>query len=342
MARTEDGRAARDGRPANGPSAGRAEPRRGALTALPGEPGYASLMRRVLAFLGPLVLIVSACSAAGGQPSPSPSPQYGVLPVIISQEQVVGSDRFVFSFLDPATNAPAASPTRTASVKVWPDAKGPSAAVSGTGTFLWAVPNVTGMYVTTLTFSEPGKWDAAFTTAESGKPAETIPFSFDVVQHGSAVQVGQQAPSVKTPTLADVGGNIAAISTDTSPDPAFYQVSEDQALAEHKPFVLIFATPKFCTSRACGPLLDEVKAASTSATGVTFINVEPYKLTYTGGQLQPVLDASGQLQAVPAVNAYGILSEPWIFIVDRTGKVTASFEGVVGTDELAAAIKAVE
>lgn len=337
-------------RAARWPASGRSTARPRALdgtsgrsTARPGEPGYPSAMRRVLAFLVPLLLVVSACSAAGAAaPSASASPQYSVLPVIISQEQVVGTDRFVFSFLDPATNKPAADATRTASVRAWPDAKGPSAAVTGQGTFLWAVPDVTGMYVTTLAFSEAGKWDAEFTTAEAGKASETIPFTFDVVAHGTAIQVGQQAPSVKTPTLADAGGNVKAISSDTSPEPAFYQVSEDQALAEHKPFVLIFATPAFCTSRACGPLLDEVKAASQSATGVTFINVEPYKLQFTDGQLQPVLDANGQLQPVPAVDAFGILSEPWIFVVDRTGRVTGSFEGIVGTDELAAAIKAIE
>jgi hypothetical protein len=249
-------------------------------------------MRRRLLALIPLVLVLSACTAAGApSPSASPSPQYSVLPVIISQEQVVGTDRFVFSFLDPASNAPAASPTRTASVKAWPESKGPSAAVSGSGTFLWAVPDVTGMYVTELPFSQAGKWGAVFTTAEAGKPSEMIPFTFDVVAHGSAVQVGQPAPSVKTPTLADAGGNIAAISTDTSPDPKFYQVSEDAALAQHKPFVLVFATPKFCTSRACGPLLDQVKAASASAPGVTFINVEPYKLTYANGSLESVAAA---------------------------------------------------
>src|SRR5512135_28607 len=172
--------------------------------------------------LVPIALAASACTAAGAAPSASPSPRYTVLPVIISQEQVVGTDRFVFSFLDPATNKPAADPTRTASVRTWPDAKGPSAAVSGAGTFLWAVPDVTGMYVTTLSFSEAGKWDAEFTTAEAGKASETIPFTFDVVAHGTAIQVGQQAPSVKTPTLADVGGNVKAISSDTTPDPAFY------------------------------------------------------------------------------------------------------------------------
>ncbi len=305
--------------------------------------------RSTLALVG-TALIAAACSSSGGPAGASPSPaassstagQYDVLPVIVSSEQVLGTNRFLFSFLDPRTNRPAATPDRTASVRAWPTAKGPSAAVDGTGRFLWAVPGVSGVYVTTIAFAAAGDWDAEFTTAVPGKPSETIPFSFQVKEKAQAVQVGQPAPSVRTPVLADAGGNVRAISSDQSPDPAFYQVSEDQALADHRPFVLVFATPAFCTSRACGPLLDTVKAAAKSASGVTFINVEPYKLQYANDQLQPVLDASGQLQPVEATDKFGILSEPWIFVVDRTGRVTGSFEGVVGTDELAAAIKAIE
>jgi hypothetical protein len=59
---------------------------------------------------------------------------------------------------------------------------------------------------------------------------------------------------------------------------------------------------------------------------VTFINVEPYQLKDDQGQLQPVLDANGQLQTVPATDAYGLLSEPYVFVVGGDGIVKASFE----------------
>jgi hypothetical protein len=39
-----------------------------------------------------------------------------------------------------------------------------------------------------------------------------------------------------------------------------------------------------------------------------------------------------------ASNAFKILSEPWIFVVDGTGRITGSFETLAGTDELKAAI----
>ena len=75
---------------------------------------------------------------------------------------------------------------------------------------------------------------------------------------------------------------------------------------------------------------------------MTFINVEPYVLEYTDGQLQPVLDANQQLQAAPATDEWGLLSEPWIFVVDGDGIVRGSFEGVVGEAELERALAEVE
>jgi copper ion binding protein len=125
-------------------------------------------------------------------------------------------------------------------------------------------------------------------------------------------------------------------------EPAFYETSVADALAAHKPFALIFATPAFCKSQLCGPTLDSIKPIAEAHPDVTFINVEPYVLEYTDGQLQPVLDANQQLQAAPATDEWGLLSEPWIFVVDGDGIVRGSFEGVVGEAELERALAEVE
>jgi hypothetical protein len=270
----------------------------------------------------------------GGNGSAAPS----VIPVIVSSQQVVGPNRFVFSFLDPATNAPAATPDRSASVAfVAPGDTAPGPATQAT--FVWGIEGSRGDYVANVDFSKAGNWRAVFTTQAQGKPQEQIPFDFQVQEKGITVGIGDKAPPVKTPTAADVNGDLAQIATDPSPDPAFYQLSIDQAIAAHTPFVVVFATPAFCQSAQCGPTLDRVKqVAATSPSNVAFINVEPYKLQFTEGRLQPVLDANNQLQPVDAVNQWKLLSEPWIFTVDSKGIIRGSFEGVVGADELKAAI----
>ena len=294
--------------------------------------------KRLLAVVA-AALAVAACASPGPTPVASASGSPSVIPLIVSTEQVVGPHRFVFSFVDPDTNLPVASPDRPASVAfIAPGQTEPGPAVPAT--FVWAIEGERGDYVASTTFPQAGDWKGVFITqAPGGGPREAIGVSFPVRETGTTVAVGKPAPSTTNPTAADVDGDLSKISTDKAPDPAFYETTVADALAEHTPFVLVFATPAFCQSAQCGPTLDRVKAVAESAPDdVAFINVEPYQLTYTEGRLQPVLDANNQLQPVDAVNSWGIVSEPWIFTVGKDGVVNGSFEGVVGDEELKAAI----
>jgi hypothetical protein len=255
---------------------------------------------------------------------------------MVSGELIPGPNRFVFSFLDATGTKPVGAPDRTASIQF----TGPSgeAVRPVTGTFIWAIENVNGVYVTHVDFPIAGAWTAKFTTEAAGSPKETIPFGFDVRSDASVVEPGEKAPSIETPTLADVGGDVSKISTDTKPDKAFYETSVAAALSAHKPFVLIFATPKFCQTQTCGPTLDKIKPIAAAHPGLTFINVEPYQLKDDQGQLQPVLDANGQLQTVPATDAYRLLSEPYVFVVGGDGVVKAAFELIFTPQEIEGAL----
>jgi hypothetical protein len=303
--------------------------------------------RRTTSLVASLIaaLLVAACGSAPSLATPaasaSPSAATGgpsVIPLIVSTEQVVGPNRFVFSFLDPDSNLPVASPDRPASVAfIAPGETAPGPAVPAT--FVWGIEGERGNYVANTTFTKPGDWKAVFITEAAGKPQEAIGVGFSVRETGASIAVGKPAPATTNPTAADVGGDLSKISTDTEPDPSFYELTVADALAQHKPFVLVFATPAFCLSAQCGPTLDRVKAAAATAPDdVAFINVEPYQLTFADGRLQPVLDANDQLQPVDAANQWGLVSEPWIFTVGADGLVDGSFEGVVGDEELQAAI----
>jgi hypothetical protein len=208
--------------------------------------------------------------------------------------------------------------------------------------FVWAIPNQRAVWYYDATFNAAGNWSAVVTVTPPGKPAESSELDLPVKATGSAIRVGAMAPSTPTPTSATAGGVLASITTDPSPDPRFYQLSEDQALAQHKPFVLVFATPAFCTSRVCGPTLDVVKAVAKTEPDMSFIQVEPYLMHYANGSLQPILDANNNLQANPATTAWGIQTEPWVYVVDGTGTVTASYEAVVVPADLTAAIDKVK
>ncbi len=290
----------------------------------------------------------TACAAA---PAP-PADQAGwntastaptVFPVLVnsSGSLTCGPNRLLFTFLD-HQNRPIAKPDRSVSIAIYNLGRdGDTATETTTGAFVWGIENERGFFIANVDFPEAGRWGAELTTAVAGGTPETIRMTFDVATSSPVVRVGDQAPASDTPTADSVQGDLAKLSTDAKPDPALYQTSVRAALAAHQPFVLIFATPRFCASAQCGPTMDRIKPLAAAFPSVAFIHVEPYQLTFQNGSLQPVLDAQGDLQPTQSVYDWGLLSEPWVFVVNRDGVVTASFEGIVSADEIRSAAEAI-
>ena len=107
-----------------------------------------------------------------------------------------------------------------------------------------------------------------------------------------------------------------------------------EALEEAKPLVVTFATPAFCMSVTCGPQLEVIKNTKMKYRDrVNFIHVEvfdnPIEMQEDGskGRLSPVM------------TEWGIRTEPYTFVMDSQGYVSARFEGYVTGDELREAIE---
>jgi hypothetical protein len=143
--------------------------------------------------------------------------------------------------------------------------------------------------------------------------------------------VGSKAPRSDTPTLATTHGSLAPLTTSTHPDRALYQRSVAEELAAHRPFVVVFATPKFCTSRTCGPVVDVVSHVrqqfAPSGVGVGFVHVEVYQRN------DPARGYNRWMRE------WGLHSEPWTFLVGRDGRIKAKFEGSVSAAELRSAVE---
>ena len=297
----------------------------------------------------------SASAAAGAcpvTPAPADTPEGwdvtsqspSVFPQIINPSGTVacGTTRLMFSFLD-SQNVPVAKPDRKVDVKAFDLGADPKKPVAeGPATFIWAIEPQVGVYVIDLDLPTAGDYGVELTTTPAGGSAETIRTTMEVQPSTSVISVGDKAPASDTPTLDDVGGDISKISTDPNPDPAFYTTSIADAVAAHKPFVVAFATPKFCVSKQCGPTLDRIKPIAARHPGVTVINVEPYQLQYADGGLQPILDASGNLTPTKATDDWHLPSEPWVFVVDNNGIVTNSFMLIFSDEELDKAMTTVE
>ena len=284
----------------------------------------------------------TACDAADfpGWPKPGQVTTSGIIPVLASSEKLVGPSRLLFALIDDQ-NRPIANDALEVEIGFFDLCADPANATETVKpVFTWGIVGQRAFYVSTPTLTQAGPWGAAIAVRDPATGATSgAKLQFTVSEGGDGPRVGDAAPSVKTLTLADVGGDVRKVSSDPTPEPSFYETSLDAALAAKVPFLLVFATPAFCTSAQCGPTLDVVKAV-VKAAPIRVVAVEPYQLTYQDGRLKPVL-RDGNFVPVDAVDAFGIPTEPWLFIVGADGKIASSFEAVVGEQELTDAIRAV-
>ena len=144
-------------------------------------------------------------------------------------------------------------------------------------------------------------------------------------QFASVPDVGDRAPQIHTPTKDDVA-DIAEIETRIPPDTMHEQDFAD--VLGREPILIVLATPQLCQSRVCGPTVDIVEEVKARFEGrAAFIHMEIYNDN----------DPSKGLR--PEVKAFNLPTEPWAFIVDQKGRITARFEGAFGGEELSQALE---
>jgi hypothetical protein len=184
----------------------------------------------------------------------------------------------------------------------------------------------THIYVTRVQISRPGRyWLVAAPVGSRVRGLATI----DVRASSALPAVGSRAIASRTPTLASANGDLAKLTTRVPPDRELVRYSIAGSLAAHKPFVVVFATPKFCESRTCGPAVDVVEAVRRRfrRSTVRFIHVEVYRRNDPG------------LGYNAFMREWRLPSEPWTFLVGADGRIKAKFAGPVSVAELAAAVQ---
>lgn len=262
------------------------------------------------------------------QPGPVLAPSVGDL--------TPGANRFGFGLFDRSrrqiTDAPAA-------IYV---AKGPNAKAEGPFVARWESmvvkqrflsksvqtdPNAAKtVYVSTVNFKKPGKYVVVVMVRLDNR---LLGGAADVkVARASKVPgVGDKPPLIHTPTKDDVAGDLAQIDTR---EPHSSMLGTDFAdVFGKKPIVYIVSTPALCQSRVCGPVLDvaeQVKAEHPA--GAAWIHMEVYNDNDIRKGLRPQLAK------------WNIQSEPWVFTLDRHGRIAARLEGAFSADELTKAVDA--
>jgi hypothetical protein len=190
-------------------------------------------------------------------------------------------------------------------------------------------PNAaTVVYATDINFPSNGEWRIAAVIKQGGKTTGTLLPSAEVGEFPKVPRAGQKAPFMHTPTPASVGGDLAKITTRIPPDTQ-NEVDYADVLGK-EPIVLLFATPQFCQSRVCGPVVDVAEQVKQIyGDKAKFIHMEIYNEN----------DPSKGVR--PQVKAFHLPSEPWLFVIDRQGVIRKVIEGAFGVDQLTEAVKGV-
>lgn len=163
-----------------------------------------------------------------------------------------------------------------------------------------------------------------------GELQQASPFEFQVGAKGGPPDVGEEAIDINTLTEADVGGDLEQLSTRVPPPKEMLRTNFADVLGK-EPVVLQFATPALCQTQVCSPVVDIAEQVrAESGDGVNFIQQEIYVENDVNKGFRP------------QVGEWRLPTEPWIFVIDRDGKVVERFEGGFSADELTAAVKQVQ
>jgi protein SCO1/2 len=279
----------------------------------------------------------SAEPTATETPAASPTPQTAVRAKLQSSVVRAGPNRIVVTVSDP-DNRELAKPDVVATFAFRSTDDPSLAPVEVSGLFIWVVRGGKAAFVAEMTLPRAGGYAATLTLDGPSGRIGTGQFTMVAQEQGPTPPIGSRAPSVRTPIASDVNGNLQLISSDVYPDPRFYEHSVDELLAAHRPFVFTIYSPAFCPTTACGPLLRYMKEMVSEFPAMTFVHAEPYVMRDLGGRIQPQYDEGRYVWAAWSL-AYGIPVEPYVFVVDAKGIIVASFELIVGSDEIRAAIR---
>lgn len=274
-----------------------------------------------------------AAQAASGSGTVAPVEASAMSVVLASSDLSVGPDRFAFALLD--ENGALIENANVGVTFFRLEGEAAMPASSTKATYYTGVVPGSGLYVTRAEFDVGGAWGSEMrATLPSGEELPPQRVRFQVGAGPRSPAIGAAPPPTINPTVGVVvpGGTVyvgsvtpaelAAISSDPDPDPTLYSMTVDEAAASGRPTVVIFSTPAHCQSKICGPVLDEVKKVKREWTGtVNFIHIDVYS------SFDPLVMS-------PLMDAWGLNTEPWVFVLDSAGKIADRLEGNVTAAEL--------
>lgn len=174
-----------------------------------------------------------------------------------------------------------------------------------------------------FTFPEPGLYDIG--SSHDGSTLTSQVQVFDPADIAQPV-VGDALPSVNTPTTANsLGVDPMCTSVPTCP---FHEHDLAVALEGDLPVVVLLATPAYCRTTACGPILDLLIEEAGRRDDIVVIHSEVYKDPKLVRDLQ---DAT----LAPLPTEFNMPFEPCLFVTNASHTLVARGDVVVDRVEMA-------
>ncbi|HSE88446.1 MAG TPA: hypothetical protein VLJ79_19665 [Candidatus Binatia bacterium] len=266
-------------------------------------------------------------------------------PLITTSELVVGENRFAFGLLKDGKLLEGADvklrlyDIAGGETKLATELKAPYQAVKnikqersvhrhadGTEHVHGGDSSVRGLYIAQLSFARAGDWGVELLVSQTNGALEPVRLAVTVAEVAATPAVGSAAPRSRNLIARDVK-NLRQIDTSPRPDVRLHQVRIADAIAQGKPQLIVFATPQFCTSRMCGPVVDIVR---------TLLPTYGDRVAFTH---QEIWQDFAEKKMFPTVEEWRLDTEPWVFVVDGKGIIRAKFEGLVTVRELETALQ---
>lgn len=170
-----------------------------------------------------------------------------------------------------------------------------------------------------------GAWGLQISSTLPDGTVESYERSVMIEAQSAAPNIGDRPPASYNRTAAT--HDIATLTSGNQPNPALYQMTVADALTNGRPTVVTFATPAFCTTKFCAPVLHSAeKAYQQYGEQVDFIHLEIFKDFQTMAQADEVIE-------------WALASEPWTYVIDADGVIASRMGGPVSPDEITAVLE---
>jgi hypothetical protein len=210
---------------------------------------------------------------------------------------------------------------------------GPGTPTTGTATYVPApgtegedggAPSLTapdmarGVYqLENVTFDAAGVWEADVNLTVAGSPL-SLTTSFSVRKAPLLPAPGERALetdnlTVSSPDVDPSSIDSRATGGEPIPDRDLHQTTIAHAINAHEPALVLFSTPVYCQSQMCGPDTEALQQiARDGPNDAAYIHVEIWK-----DYQKSIVNQA----AADWLLRGGDLTEPWLFLIGRDGKI---------------------